>query len=186
MKNTNEKSSKQNANSDRLIARMVLGLGLSLTIASAVVAGITHPKFSDVRDEYIDAVNEKADYLDTYEQTDEFKTTYNADVNALNNRLIAREIDAHTYESELEKLNDNNYTEKVIVETSDVQTQAKFTEINQKISSTSHEFDKYAIPCAVTALTSFMLPVVSIYNYSMFKEHEKNNDKDQIEPYLHV
>ncbi len=187
IKDKKEKQPKKNKikNTDRLIARMILGIGLSLTVASAVACGITHPKFSDVKDEYWDAVDNKNAYLEAYEQTDEFKTTYNADVNALSDRLIAREIDAYGYESEIEKLNNNEYTEKVLVENADDQTKAKFNEINQKYLDTSKEWDKQAMPSVITSFAAFAMPILTAGLYYIWKPRKKYNElEDDFEHHI--
>ena len=175
-KQPKQKKIKDHNKTDRLIARMILGIGLSLTIANAIACGFIHSKFSNVKDEYFDATNAKAAYLDTFEQSDEFKTTYNKDVNTLNNRLIAREIDAYTYESELEKLNNNEYTEKVLVENADNQTKAEFDEINKKYLDTSAEWDKQAMPSAIASLSAFAMPITTLGLYCIWKPRKKYND----------
>ena len=164
-----QKKIKDPYKTDRLIARMILGIGLSLTIASAVACGITHPKFSDVKSEHWDAVDNKNAYLDTFEQSDEFKTTYNADVNSLNNRLIAREIDGNTYDKELDKLNTNEYTEKVLIEKASEQTKAEFNEINQRYLDTKAEWEKQSIPSVISAGGAFAMPMTTLGLYYIWK-----------------
>ena len=168
---------KKIKNKDRLIARMILGVGLSLSIASAVACGITHPKFSDAKDEHWDALEIKDAYLDTYEQIDEFKTTYNADVQALNDRLIARAIDGYTYETELDKLNTNEYTEKVLVENADEQTKAEFNEINQKYLDADNNWNKNAMPFMTSLMCSYAFPVMTAFNYRIWKPRSKKGEE---------
>ncbi|MFQ6723914.1 MAG: hypothetical protein ACLRFE_01085 [Clostridia bacterium] len=177
---TKNKKSKKIKNKDRLIARMILGVGLSLTIANAVACGFIHSKFSDVKDEYWDANEVKDAYLDAYEQTDEFKTTYNADVTSLNNRLIAREIDGDTYDKELEKLKDNDYTEKVLLANANDQTKALFNEIYQKYLDLYDNFDKEYMPFAMTSMLSAWLPFSTLICSGLF--NSKSNKKPFVEP----
>lgn len=171
---------------DRIIARMILGVGLSLSIASAVACGITHPKLSDAKDAYWSAKDAKDAYLDAYEQTEEFKTIYNVDVNALNERLIAREIDAYTYESELKKLNDNEYTEKVLIENAGEQTKSEFNKINQQVISADKEFYKYSLPSAISSLATFTLPLTTAFNYYLWKPRKEKceNLEDDFKPHI--
>ena len=161
---------------DRLIARMILGIGLSLTVANAVACGITHPKFSDVKDEYWNAKDAKDAYLDTFEQSDEFKTTYNADVKALNDRLIAREISGDTYDEEIEKLTDNTYTEQVLLANANKQTKSEFDKINQKYLDTHAEWDKQAMPAAISACGAFTMPLLTAGLYYIWKPRKKHNE----------
>lgn len=176
MKGKQPKKVKATEKTNRLIARMILSIGLSLTIANGVACGIIHPKFSDTKDDFRYAKNNKDAYLDAYEQTDEFKTTYNTDVAELNDRLIAREIDAHTYESELEKLNDNTYTEKVLVENANEQTQAEFNEINQKYLTANDEWDKLVFPCVLSSYFSAVFPAFTLINYNVWVPKKKHDE----------
>lgn len=161
---------------DRLIARMILGIGLSLTIASGVACGITHPKFSDVKNAHRDAIDNKNAYLNAYEQTDEFKTAYNTDVKVLNDRLIAREISGDTYDEELEKLTDNTYTEQVLLANANKQTKSEFDKINQKYLDTHAEWDKQAMPAAISAYGAFTMPLVTAGLYYIWKPRKKHNE----------
>jgi len=164
---------------DRLIARIILGFGLSLTVASAVACGITHPKISDVKDEYWDAKDSKNAYLDTFEQSDEFKTTYNADIETLNDRLIAHEIDGNTYDKELEKLKDNKYTEKVLFENGSEQTKAEFNEINQKYIDAENNFNKNAMPFYLTSMGPLVLPISTAFSYHLWKPSKKEEETQE-------
>lgn len=178
-KQPKQKKIKDTNKTDRLIARMILGFGLSLTMASVIACGITHPKLSDTKDEYFDAKNKKDAYLDTFEQSDEFKTTYNTDVQTLNNRLIAREIDAYGYESEIEKLNDNAYTEQVLFENADEQTKAKFNEINQKYLDADYNRNKSFMPFYLSSMGVFIMPPYTAFTYYLWKP--KNRKSKELE-----
>lgn len=157
---------------------MILALGLSLTVVSTVACSITHPKFSDVKNDHWDAINNKNAYLDAYKLTDEFKTSYNTDINALNERLIARKIDAYTYENELEKLDSNEYTEQVIVENADEQTKAEFNELNQKYLDTKAEWEKQATPSVISCGGAFAMPMVTAGLYYIWKPKKKHNEHE--------
>ena len=164
---------------DRFIARMILGLGLSLTIASAIPCATIHSKFSDVKDEYWNAVDNKNAYLDAYEQSDEFKTAYNADVEALKERLIAREIDGNTYDVECEKLNDNAYTEQVLLKNASLKTKKEFNDINQKVLDIDDEFSNLALSSALTAQTAIALPLITLANYGVWETKKKTEEDVQ-------
>ena len=184
MKEKQPKKVKDTEKTNRLIARMILGIGLSLTIANGVACGIIHHKFSDTKDDFRYAKNNKDAYLDAYEQTDEFKTTYNNVVAELNNRLIAREIDANTYDRELEKLNDNEYTEKVLLANANEQTKAEFNQINQKYLTANDEWDKYALPCTLTSYFSAVFPAFTLMNYNVWvpkKKHDEDVADEEID-----
>lgn len=176
-KKNKQPKQKKIKDKDRLIARMILGIGLSLTVASAVACGITHTKFSDVKDEYWNAKDSKDAYLDTYEQTDEFKTSYNSDVETLNNRLIAREIDAYGYESELEKLNDSEYTEKVLFTSADEEIKAEYTEINQKYVAADYNRNKCFMHFYLSSIGVFVLPPFTAVNYHLWKPRNKKGEE---------
>ena len=184
MKEKQPKKVKDIEKTNRLIARMILGIGLSLTIANGVACDIIHHKFSDTKDDFRYAKNNKDAYLDAYEQTDEFKTTYNNVVAGLNNRLIAREIDANTYESELEKLNDNEYTEKVLLANANEQTKAEFNQINQKYLTAEDEFYKYALPWGFTSsFSAVVIPLFTLVNYNTYVWVPKRKNDEDIDEY---
>ena len=180
---TNKTKSK---NKDRLIARMILGIGLSLTIANGVACGIVHSKFADSKKDYNDASDNKTAYLDTFEQTDEFKTAYNTDVANLNKRLITRQVNGDIFDAELEKLNDNEYTEKVIVDSASIQTKSEFDTINQKYRDAQSAYNSLLLPAMLTTYGTIALPAATVVNYYIFKPkkeedtqgYNSNNDNE--------
>ena len=169
---------------DRLIARMILGIGLSLCIANTIACGVTHPKFSVIKKEFWSIKELKDAYLDTFEQSDEFKTAYNAYIQSLNNRLIAREIDAHTYESELAKLNDNTYTEQVLLANANYQTKAEFNEIYQKYLDANDNWDKNALPIVLTSMGTVALPLMTAGLYYTWKPSKKEEFEEHHQTHI--
>ena len=166
-------------NADRLFARMLLTIGLTATISSAVVCGVSHPKFSGAKNTYLDALDAKNAYLDAYEQTNEFKSIYTADVAALNDRLIAREITGETFDKQLEKLNTNEYTEKVLVENANASTKAGFDKINQYFLDVNDRYNDIAVPAIVGACTTCVAPLLTAELLIINKLSNKNETDEK-------
>ena len=74
------------------------------------------------------------------------------------------------------QLNDNEYTEKVLIENASEQTQAEFNEINQKYLTANDEWDKYAFPVALSSYFSAVFPAFTYLNYRLWVPKKKNDE----------
>ncbi len=173
---------------DRLIARMILGIGLSLAIANGVGCAITHPQISDLRNDYDTALIKKQNYLDDYEKRDEFKNQYYFDTLALNNRLIAQQINGETYDKKLKSMEDNTYTEKVFMQTASEQMKKTYSELYKNVVDTKQKYDHAYLPFLLSVYGTIAFPMFGVHGYYVYnpKKRKRNLNFEVNSPKYHI
>ena len=172
------KKIKNNDSADRLIARMLLVAGLSLTVASSVYCAKLHPQIGGLRDDYHTALSQKEAYLDDYEKRDEFKNQYYFDTAALNERLIAREINGETYDKQLKYMESNDYTEKVVMQTASEQMKKTYNKLNQQYLDSKQKFDATSLPYLLSVYGTLGFPFIGLGCYHIWNPKKKKRHLD--------
>lgn len=182
MKTKNEKAKnkiiKSPDTTDRLIARMILGFGLTLTVASGIHCAMTHPQMADLRCDYDNALSKKIAYLDDYEKRDEFKLAYDIDVKKLNDRLIARQISGEAYDNELKYMESNAYTEEALMQTASEQIKKTYDQINKEFLDAKEKKDGAALPFLLNTYGVIGGLVLGVGTYSMWNLKKKKRHLD--------
>ena len=186
---------------ERLIKKMIIALGLSTAIICGSVAAGTaiearrinyryQKNIDRLNEEVSSIVEEKINLLDEYESSDYYQKEYNYKKNVLVADLIDNQITGREYESMLNYLDSNNFSQEVLESSIDEENKAKLAELDKDIDKLHDKIDhvkgkkqeyigKKGIVVGLSGTMAAMLPYTMFMTYCI-KGYKKERDKEDL------